>query len=383
MNSQTCITNGAGLERVRYFSRQLMTADDMLAEQQYFRQKLRRHNRFLHGWGVACGLQVVTAASDTYPWQVIVGPGYAIDPCGDEIYVAEPRCFNIAECIASVLNSCDPAAKPTPVLPDKLYLSICYRECETRPMRVHPLGCACDETLCEYSRIRDDFELTCQTDPPPPHPDVRCELCDGKLLVATCPPCPDNPCLVLTEIALDRVKARAIASKTDVMKVKLEENDINMLVRRPLLSTTLLQEQLTACCCPQPPAVLSAELNVTKTGKIGENSKGRTELIWTITIKNAGVDHTENVVVTDILPSGATFKTKGSSPWESSGKRLTANLGPMNPTDQPKVLTVITTVPTPGTNDSATHINTVEVSSSTADPKSANASLIVKGPVVA
>ena len=33
------------LERVRYYPRQLMTAEDMRAEQDYFVERLRRHNR--------------------------------------------------------------------------------------------------------------------------------------------------------------------------------------------------------------------------------------------------------------------------------------------------------------------------------------------------
>ncbi len=49
MSLWTSVQNGAGLERVHYFPRQLITANDMTAEQDYFRQKQRRHNRFLHG----------------------------------------------------------------------------------------------------------------------------------------------------------------------------------------------------------------------------------------------------------------------------------------------------------------------------------------------
>jgi hypothetical protein len=50
----TCVLCGTALERVRYFPRQLITADDMRAEQEFFLNKMRRHNRFLHGWGVVC-----------------------------------------------------------------------------------------------------------------------------------------------------------------------------------------------------------------------------------------------------------------------------------------------------------------------------------------
>ena len=53
-------TSGIRLERVKYFQRQLLTVDDMVTDQEYFRQKMRRHNRFLHGWGVVCGFDVTT-----------------------------------------------------------------------------------------------------------------------------------------------------------------------------------------------------------------------------------------------------------------------------------------------------------------------------------
>src|SRR5947209_10205738 len=55
------MTTPSTLERVHFFPRQLLTADDMDAEQHYFRQKLRRHTRFLHGWGVVCGCEVKPA----------------------------------------------------------------------------------------------------------------------------------------------------------------------------------------------------------------------------------------------------------------------------------------------------------------------------------
>src|SRR5215211_7302343 len=39
------------LPQPRYFPRQVVTADDLTADQEYFRERLRRHNRMLHGCG--------------------------------------------------------------------------------------------------------------------------------------------------------------------------------------------------------------------------------------------------------------------------------------------------------------------------------------------
>jgi len=190
MSPQICTINGAGLERVRYFTRQLITADDMLAEQQYFRQKLRRHNRFLHGWGVVCGMGV-TAAPDAkmkLPWRVKIDAGYALGPLGDEIYLAEPFCFDLATCQDMVPDPCEPGEPPRPVPPrsGKLLLAIRYLECESRPVRVHPLGCACEDTLCEYSRIRDDFQVGCVPELPAVEIPPLCDLL-GRKQIAPCP----------------------------------------------------------------------------------------------------------------------------------------------------------------------------------------------------
>ena len=54
-----------GLERTRFFARQLVTPDDLTQDQIYFREKHRRHNRMLHGWGIVCGACVLRAAAVT------------------------------------------------------------------------------------------------------------------------------------------------------------------------------------------------------------------------------------------------------------------------------------------------------------------------------
>ncbi len=71
------------LERVHYYSNQLLTADDFACEQSYFLERFRRHNRYLHGWGVVNGLNVVAQNNKT----VMVSPGLAVDCCGNEIYL--------------------------------------------------------------------------------------------------------------------------------------------------------------------------------------------------------------------------------------------------------------------------------------------------------
>jgi hypothetical protein len=71
------------LERLNYFHGQLLSPSDFTAEQEYFLARSRRHNRYLHGWGVVCGLKVTAANSS----EITVEPGLAIDCAGNEIQV--------------------------------------------------------------------------------------------------------------------------------------------------------------------------------------------------------------------------------------------------------------------------------------------------------
>ena len=70
------------LKRPRYTTGRLLTADDFTLEQDYFRGKLKRHNRTLHGFGIVSGLKVSTQSG-----QVVVAPGLALDCEGNELVV--------------------------------------------------------------------------------------------------------------------------------------------------------------------------------------------------------------------------------------------------------------------------------------------------------
>ncbi len=74
-------------ERNQYYYGKMMTYQDMTAEQKYLNDKRRLINRFLHGSGVAAGLQVVSLDDRT----VSVEAGVALDGAGREIVLDEPR----------------------------------------------------------------------------------------------------------------------------------------------------------------------------------------------------------------------------------------------------------------------------------------------------
>jgi hypothetical protein len=81
-------TASGTLERPRYFAGQLLGADDFTQEQDYFRARLRRLNRALHGFGIVSGL-AVSVEGDGSDQRVVVEPGFALTATGEEIEVTQ------------------------------------------------------------------------------------------------------------------------------------------------------------------------------------------------------------------------------------------------------------------------------------------------------
>ncbi len=105
------------LDRTRFFAGQLLTEADLNNEQSYLLAKNRLHNRYLHGWGVVCGLQVVCGECDGW---VTVKTGYALDPCGNDIIVCADQPFNVLKAIqaccapSTTTSNCSPLRSPPP-----------------------------------------------------------------------------------------------------------------------------------------------------------------------------------------------------------------------------------------------------------------------------
>lgn len=198
-----------GHQRVKFFPRQMISADDLNQEQAYHRQKLRTHNRLLHGWGVVCGCDVQSANDPSNPWQLQILAGYVLTPQGDEIVIADPALFDVSTCITQSSDPCV-VSRPCPPLtsrapaPSTLYLAVRYVECQARPVRVAPTGCTCDDVDCEYSRILDGYEFCCLTALPPSHTvdPIACEELCRPTGPFPCPTYPDDGSVVLATLTL-------------------------------------------------------------------------------------------------------------------------------------------------------------------------------------
>ncbi|MGH9326227.1 MAG: hypothetical protein ACRD2B_06000 [Terriglobia bacterium] len=211
-------------ERPRYYPRQLITPDDLTLEQNYFRDRMRRHNRLLHGWGVVCGGVVCPVATTNAdgttsftPWQVKVQQGYVLGPYGDEIILDCSRTVDLRTTgISGVagepsIDAPDPWCSQVftpPSTTNVLYIAVKYKQAMTRPVRVQPVGCGCDNTSCEYSRWRDGYEIgVLQTCP-------ACNACNATALpppntqnlatgaIPTCPDCSCGPWVCLAQVTL-------------------------------------------------------------------------------------------------------------------------------------------------------------------------------------
>lgn len=126
--------------RPRFFPGQLLTDADLNLLQKYVIEKNRLHNRSLHGWGVACGLEVVCDPCSSR--NVVVRAGHALAPCGDDIVV----CGDTTVDVCALIDACRPATtaaceSPYSAVPrdcrsgpQRWVLAICYDERPTRGM---------------------------------------------------------------------------------------------------------------------------------------------------------------------------------------------------------------------------------------------------------
>ncbi|EID74477.1 MULTISPECIES: hypothetical protein [Rhodococcus] len=142
--------------RPRFFAGQLLTDTELTALTTYMIDKDRLHNRFLHGTGVVCGLQV--ECDDCGPG-VVVRPGYAIDPQGADIVLPGGVTVDVVDLVNACTRQqraadCDPPRIPEAKGCEEDEQSWCLwvRYVEKQGRVVVPLGgsaagsCGCDRS---------------------------------------------------------------------------------------------------------------------------------------------------------------------------------------------------------------------------------------------
>src|SRR5215470_4464460 len=187
--ASACVTVPS-FDRLNYYYGQLLGAADFLAEQRYFREKLKLHNRCLHGYGVVCGLEVLVPPPATPPLPtpaLQVSCGLAIDADGNELVVRDP--IDIPDALA-LLPAAERAALPTTGNGVPVWITLCFQERGIEPNRpVLPDACGASPD-CLFGRTREQVCVGATTTAPAA--DARCASC--------CEPPPDDRCATLARI---------------------------------------------------------------------------------------------------------------------------------------------------------------------------------------
>jgi hypothetical protein len=282
------------MARNNYFTGKLMVERDFTDEQRYFRGKDQRHNKYLHGSGVVCGLKVVQHPNekcrDTY---VIIEPGVAIDCCGHEIVVRDelhgrlkdendkelhgvlfnfdshPAVQKLRQEAEAALGTAAGDAPPAKTY--TLQILLCYKECGSEEIPVLYDECGCDDTKCAPNRVLESFEFDLRVteeqapeNPPPANPEGNPPTSDQPEKTACCeqfwksldgcPTCEDK-CVVLATVnhynLKDKLTDPATSSppptEDDDSKAAIARID-NRTGRRLLPSTQALHEVIECLC---------------------------------------------------------------------------------------------------------------------------------------
>jgi hypothetical protein len=127
------------LKRLRYVTGQLLTAENFELEQQYFLEKLKRHNRTLHGFGIVSGLKVIVESG-----QIVIEPGLALDCEGNELVIGA------TQSIVAPLTSHDRSSA---------YVNVSYSEEKTDPVPAVQEPLSSTDSVAEASTITESFTV--------------------------------------------------------------------------------------------------------------------------------------------------------------------------------------------------------------------------------
>jgi hypothetical protein len=163
-------------ERPHYFCGQLLSDDDLSAEQGYFREKLRLYHRTLHGHGVVCGLRL-TCDPDCCD-RIRIGEGYAIDNCGNDLVVCQCTPFDVIAALKAKgwliteppPDPCEDEGPPRCKIKQCFYITICYDEQEADFTTPFKSNCGPGAAAaCEPTRIKETVRFDVLDGPPKAH----------------------------------------------------------------------------------------------------------------------------------------------------------------------------------------------------------------------
>ena len=135
------------LERPAFFDGQLLAAEDLGAMYDFHREVRWLHNRALHNWGIAVGLDATGAKGDRV---VVITPGYAIDCQGHDVVLSTTQTLTVP-----------PIAGAASGGPATLYLTVSYASDDQLPVAESRTGSCATEGAVR----RDEAPLLRWQDP--------------------------------------------------------------------------------------------------------------------------------------------------------------------------------------------------------------------------
>lgn len=140
-------------ERNQYFYGKLLSVDDFQTEQKYMNDKRRLINRFLHGCGVVCGLNVVQIDDCTLSLET----GLALDFAGREIIVDAPLTRKL-----SMIEGFDSYTEEDE---DSSYLYLCIEYAEKDKDPVYNVTGSASKTT-EFNKVAEGYHLYLSNEEP-------------------------------------------------------------------------------------------------------------------------------------------------------------------------------------------------------------------------
>jgi hypothetical protein len=107
-----------GMQRPNFFVGGLLSAEDLMAEQDYHRAKAQRRNRLLHGTGVVAGLGVTLERTGSSA-RAVIAPGLALNAQGEEIEVSAATALPLpaaGSALLVLLHYAEQPCRPVPAL---------------------------------------------------------------------------------------------------------------------------------------------------------------------------------------------------------------------------------------------------------------------------
>ena len=153
-------------ERPQYFCGQLLSDQDLTLQENYFREKNKLYHRTIDGFGVVCGLRM--RCEPNCNGHILIGDGYAIDCCGNDLVVCSPRNYDVIgelrkrkwliergdECCGDEnrdRDNCD--------IKQCFYIGICYAEERAEFVTPYTTDCSPAPGPCQPTRIHEGVKF--------------------------------------------------------------------------------------------------------------------------------------------------------------------------------------------------------------------------------